>query len=171
MIELEKTYLAEKLPKNLAKYPHKEVIDLYIPASSKHPVLRIRKNGDKYEMTKKQPIKDGDASEQLEQTIILSKEEFLALRKIRGKEAIKIRYQYPYKGLTAEIDVFQKKLKGLAVVDFEFKNSREKNDFKIPDFCLVDVTQETFLAGGMLCGKTYKNISKELKKIGYKKLW
>ena len=31
----------------------------------------------------------------------------------------------------------------------------EKDAFVAPDFCLVEVTQELFIAGGMLCGKRY----------------
>ena len=40
----------------------------------------------------------------------------------------------------------------------------------MPDFCLADVTQEVFIAGGMLCGKCYKDIEDDLARIGYKKL-
>lgn len=39
-----------------------------------------------------------------------------------------------------------------------------------PDFCLVDVTQETFLAGGMLCGKRYADIEAGLDRFGYRKI-
>ena len=54
MIELEKTYLVKKLPEGLKNCEFKEIIDVYIPASSEHPTLRIRKNGDTYEITKDQ---------------------------------------------------------------------------------------------------------------------
>ena len=172
MIELEKTYLAREVPKNLKECEQKEIIDVYIPKSSKHPVLRLRKNGSKYEMTKKEPVKEGDASHQNEQTIILTKEEFDSLNEqVQGKRVRKIRYYYEYKGITAEIDVFQDKLEGLVLVDFEFESIQEKDNFKIPDFCLADVTQETFIAGGMICGKSYEDIEKNLRRFNYKKLF
>lgn len=40
----------------------------------------------------------------------------------------------------------------------------------MPDFCLVDVTQEEFAAGGMLSGKKYQDIQNKLDQFGYKKL-
>ena len=82
----------------------------------------------------------------------------------------KIRHYYEYKGRTAEIDIFQEYLQGLVLVDFEFDNVSEKDAFNMPEFCLADVTQEEFLAGGMLCGKTYADIEPFLKKFNYKKL-
>ena len=169
MIELEKTYLAKFLP-DLKKCKSKEIIDIYLPKSAKHPVLRIRKNGDKFEMTKKQPTGE-DKTIQEEQTIILTKEEFQELSSLEGKRVHKIRFYFPYNGRTAEIDVFQGDLKGLVLVDFEFESEQEKQAFEKPDFCLVEVTQEEFIAGGMLCGKTYKDIEKNLQKFGYKSLF
>ncbi len=171
MIELEKTYLAKNLPEGLENCQSKEIIDIYLPKSAVHPVLRIRKNGDKYEMTKKQPLDQQDRSCQKEQTINLTKAEFDELAKIDGKRVHKIRYYYEVSGNIAEIGVFQKDLKGLVVIDFEFKTESEKDSFKPPDFCLADVTQEDFIAGGMICGKTYKNLESKLKKLNYKKLF
>ena len=170
MIELEKTYLAKYLPKDLAKSASKEIIDVYFPKEEEHPKLRIRKRGDKYRITKKQPIQDGDASTQKEQTIVLTEKEFESLNKLEGKRVRKIRYYYEFEERTAEIDLFQDELNGLVTVDFEFETEEEKEKFKMPDFCLADVTQEDFIAGGKLCGKTYKEIEKELDKFEYKKL-
>ena len=46
----------------------------------------------------------------------------------------------------------------------------EKDSFVMPEFCLVDVTQEKFGAGGMLAGKSYEDIEQHLKRFGYVKL-
>jgi len=170
MIELEKTYLIKSLPKDLQGFPAKEIIDIYIPDNSEHPKIRIRKNGSKYEITKKEPVNEGDSSHQEEQTIILTEEEFNFISKLPGKKSQKIRYNYTYENLTAEIDIFQENLSGLILVDFEFKTLTEKDSFKTPDFCLAEVTQEKFLAGGMLCGKSYADIEENLKKFGYSKI-
>ncbi len=151
MIELERTYLAKYLPKELMNCNSKEIIDIYIPKSSVHPTLRIRKNGSEYEITKKEPVKGNDSSHQREQTIILTESEFRELAQIDGKRVSKIRYCYNYNGRTAEIDVFQGPLKGLVVVDFEFKEIGEKDSFEMPDFCLADVTQEKFIALLVAC--------------------
>ncbi|MBW2964595.1 hypothetical protein KY363_03990 [Candidatus Woesearchaeota archaeon] len=171
MIELELTYLAKSLPEGLAKCRHKEIIDIYIPTNSVHPTLRIRKSGDKYEITKKEPVED-DPSHQNEETTTLTADEFDELNKnIEGKRTHKLRYYYPFQGKTAEIDVFQGKLKGLVVIDFEFETMEEKDSFTMPDFCLADVTPEEFIAGGMVCGKAYDDLQKDLDRYGYKKLF
>jgi len=122
-------------------------------------------------MTKKEPVNAADASHQEEQTIILTKEEFEDLsEQLKGKRIHKIRYYYDVDGRTAEIDIFQDALAGLVLIDFEFKSLEEKNNFNPPDFCLVDVTQEEFIAGGMLCGRNYRDIEPFLTNLNYIKL-
>ncbi len=170
MIEYEKTYLAKYIPTNLEQCRSKEIIDIYMPITSEHPKLRLRKNGSSYEMTKKQPVTGKDSSKQREQTIILTEEEFKALAKIEGKKVHKIRYVYPFNGRIAEIDVFQGLLKGLVLIDVEFPSEEEKDAFAMPDFCRSDVTQEKTFAGGMLCGKSLNDIKQDLDRHGYKVL-
>jgi len=169
MLEFEKTYLAKYLPADLKQAPAKEIIDIYYPKSAKHAVLRLRKSGARCEMTKKTDT-GADKSKKLETTIPLDESEYEAIAKAPGKQVRKIRYYYPYAGLTAEIDVFQDELSGLIEVDFEFQTEEELQNFQMPDFCLVDVTDEDFLAGGMLCGKSYGEIEKELSRLNYKKI-
>ncbi len=171
MIELEKTYLVKKLPESLKNCEFKEIIDVYVPKSSEHPKLRLRKNGDKFELTKKEPVNEGDASHQEEQTIKLTETEFNALNNLEGKRVRKLRYYFDYNNRTAEIDVFQDALKGLVIVDFEFTSIEEKDKFEMPDFCLADITQELFTAGGMICGKSYEDIEDDLNKLNYQKLF
>ena len=171
MIELEKTYLIKYLPEGLANCKHKEILDIYLPTEARHPTLRIRKNGNKYEITKKEPLAN-DPSEMNEETTTLTKEEFDELNKsVNGKRIRKLRYYYPHHGRIAEVDVFQDLLKGLIVVDFEFQKVEEKNSFQIPEFCLIDITQEEFIAGGMVCGKSYNDIEENLRILNYKKIF
>jgi CYTH domain-containing protein len=169
-IELEKTYLAKYLPADLKKSLSKEVKDIYIPASAVHPVLRIRKNGDKYVITKKEPASADDASVHNEHTIKLTEDEFKSLEKVVGKKVSKIRYFYKIGELTAEVDVFKDDLEGLVLVDVEFKNVEQKDAFEMPEFCLAEVTQEEIFAGGMLAGKKYADLEKTLKKYKYKRI-
>ncbi|MBN1793153.1 hypothetical protein JW826_05710 [Candidatus Woesearchaeota archaeon] len=58
MIEIEKTYLSKSIPPEALKGRSKEITDVYIPPSRTHPDLRIRKNGDKYEITRKNPARN-----------------------------------------------------------------------------------------------------------------
>ncbi|NTV55280.1 MAG: hypothetical protein HGA16_02155 [Candidatus Moranbacteria bacterium] len=167
MIELERTYLAKSVLEGLSECPSREMLDIYLPAESRHPVLRLRKNGDQLEMTKKTIVEGTDSSKMEEQTIRLSREEYEALTGIEGKRVGKTRYLYEIDGRTAEVDVFVGALSGLVLVDFEFETEAEKDAFPMPEFCLAEVTQEEFLAGGMLCGKSYDDIASDLSRFGY----
>lgn len=169
-IELERTFLARYLPEDLKKHPYKKLIDIYFPASIDHPTLRIRQKADSYEMVKKFQPDPKNASYHIEQQIILSKEEFIVLSEAPGKRLVKTRYDYMYHDVKLEIDIFEEKLSGLVLVDAEFDDPIKMNAFIMPAFCLIEVTQEQFLAGGMLCGKRYEDIEKDLAQLQYKSL-
>lgn len=167
--EFELTYLARSLPETLFASPSKEILDIYIPASADHATLRIRKRGEVYEITKKQPVHGSDSSHQIENTIPLTKAEFEELSQIQGKRVRKVRYQYSEENIEYEVDVFQDDLEGLILVDVEFDSTAEKSKFIPPDWLLQDVTQEEFIAGGVLCGKKYSDLEPELSKYEYTK--
>ena len=169
-IELERTFLLKKFPADLKNLKSMEVSDIYIPLAARHPHLRIRKKGEKFEITKKHPAEGNDSSRFSEETIPLTKEEWLELATVQGKRVRKIRHYYQFDSNMAEIDVFQDDLQGLVLVDFEFKTAEEKDNFSMPDFCLAEVTQEELTAGGFLAGKKYEEIEEKLRKYGYKKL-
>jgi len=173
MIEFERTFLAKQFPDGLKACKSKEIIDIYLPkVIEMHAPIRIRKNGDKHEITKKTPVVLDDHSILEEQTIILSKREFELLEKeISGRRVRKFRYYYPCNGKMAEVDVFTDALTGLVTIDFEFTSKEEKDAFKMPFFCLAEVTQEDFIAGGMLCGKRYADLEKNLARYNYQKLF
>jgi CYTH domain-containing protein len=169
-IELEKTYLVRKLPENLKQFQSKEIYDIYIPAEYEHPIMRVRKNGNKFEITKKEQVRANDASEQREHTIELTDEEYRVLAELPGKKVRKTRYRYEEGETCGEIDVFLDDLKGLVLADFEFKTKAERDSFVMPDYCLAEVTEEEIFAGGMLCGKKYLDIESVLKKFGYTRI-
>jgi adenylate cyclase len=170
-IELELTYLARELPADLATKPSKMLVDVYYPATDPHPLVRIRQKGDSYEITKKVMASGTDSSHMLEHTIKLTREEFDALSAAPGKRVAKRRYDYEFEGRTAEIDVFDGELSGLVVVDFEFTDRDDQLAFQMPGFCLADVTQEAFIAGGKLAGKSYADISADLDRYDYQQLY
>lgn len=170
MDEFELTYLPKNLPADLNSASFKKMLDIYVPAIAEHPYLRIRKNGDKFEITKKKPVKDGDSSHQLETTIILEEAEYHDLEAIVGKRVAKTRYNYQQDGILFEIDVFEDDLKGLVLVDVEFDSAEAKAQFLAPEWLLKEVTQESFLAGGMVCGKKYSDLQNKLELFGYKPL-
>ena len=169
MEEIELTFLPKSLP-SLAGCESKEILDIYLPSTARHPHLRIRHSGEKYEITNKEPITQGDASHQLETTIKLGSEEFDELAQVPGKRISKTRYFYKENGHTYEIDVFHGNLEGLVVVEIEFSSLQEKSEFRAPEWLLVEITQEEFIAGGMLCGKSYADVADKLASFGYEKV-
>ncbi len=171
-LELELTYLAHKLPEGIDRVTPTRLVDIYIPEDPKaHSRLRIRQKGSQYTMTKKILLNEGDASRQQEFDIPLNQKEFEALSKTSNKRVVKDRYNILINGSPAEVDIFREGLEGLVVIDFEFKTEEEQISFQAPEDCLADVTQENFIAGGNLAGKTYVDIEKMLKRFNYKKLY
>lgn len=170
-IELELTFLAKRITSEIEGVTPTRIVDIYIPDVSEHSHLRLRQKGDQYELTKKTPIQDGDASAQLEQTIRLSQLEFEAIAVISQKRVVKDRYRVMLGNREAEVDVFRDRLQGLVVIDFEFATSAEKARFVAPaDVVLADITQEDFIAGGLLAGKSYADIEPELARFDYQRL-
>lgn len=168
-VELEFTFLAAALPAEIQGVRPKRLVDVYIPETGVvHPSLRLRKRGDILELTKKSPIQEGDASTQYEITITLSQNEFDALNTISQRRIVKDRYNVVIDGFPAEVDVFQESLKGLVLIDFEFTNEEARARFKAPAICLADVTQEEWIAGGLLAGKSYEDIAAKLEALHYK---
>lgn len=168
-IELEKTFLVRKLP-DLKNAKVNELLDIYIPTIAEHPCLRVREKSGEYTITKKQPVHGKDSSEQVEQTIPLTLDEFKEFSILSGKRVHKKRYTQQFGKITMDLDIFLDGLSGLVLVDFEFTEKEEKDLFKMPDWCLADVTQEKFIAGGVLAGKVYADVEQNLFNYGYKKI-
>jgi len=158
------------LPQEIKTTKPTRIVDIYIPDTPAHSHLRLRQNGKTYEITKKTSVVVGDASKHIEQTIPLTEEEFAALSHCSAKRVAKDRYRVVIDGTLAEIDIFIEDLAGLVLIDFEFSTEAEKDDFTPPSIALADVTQENFIAGGLLAGKTYDTIAPELARFCYKKL-
>jgi len=170
MIKLERTFLAKSLP-SLIRCKKVEILDIYIPSYFDYPRIRLREHGDKYDITRKYEVEEGDHSKLLEESIQITNGEFCALEKeVKGKRVHKFRYFYSVAGRVAEIDVFRGDLQGLVLVGFKFTKESEMYAFKMPSFCLSEVTDMDFIAGGMLCGKSYKDIEKHLALYNYKKI-
>lgn len=165
-VEIEKTYLARAFPEGLMQAPSYKMIDVYVPEDSGHPQLRLRKKGDRHEITKKQPVGD-DASHQIEQTIPLTEQEFASLSRASSRRIEKTRYVMTIDGHEAEIDVFECDLNGLVLIDFEFSSIEARDTFTPPACCLADVTHEKFIAGGLLAGRAYADIKPELDRFNY----
>lgn len=171
-IELELTFLARNIPSEVQEVKPDHILDVYIPESLNiHSHLRLRQRAEIYEITKKVLLDEGDASKQIEYTIPLDANEFAALRPVSNKLIEKNRYLVAIEGSLAEVDIFMGALKGLVLIDFEFPTIKEKNSFTPPSCCLVEVTQQDFLAGGNLAGKLYSEIANDLALLNYRPIY
>ena len=169
-MEYELRFLAKDLPSDLNSHKYEEITDLYIPNSTEYPRMRIRQVGSKLELTKKVTI-DDNLSTQEELTIPLNQDEFNALASLPNKKVHKIRYYYPVGKYIAEINVYLEDLAGLVTVEFEFPSKTTMENFKdLPDFCGADVSNEKFISGGKLAGKSYGDIEGDLLKFDYQKI-
>ena len=169
-VEYEKTYLAREIPAEVNGVDGVVLHDIMVPDTSRHPHLRLRHKGDKFTITKKVQLREGDSTEMSEETIPLEREEFEALEKCSTKQILKKRYEVVIDGYAAEVDIFGGALKGLVLIDFEFASKEEKDNFIPPTVCLADVSQEESTAGGYLAGKSYSDIKEFLDKYGYIKI-
>ena len=115
--------------------------DYYVPNGDEHKDLRLRHKGDRYVITRKRPIKEGDTTTMMETTIPLSSEEFTALSSGISTNVQKSRYAVDMLGRQADLDMKETKLD------------------------LPDVTNVEWLAGGRLAETSLKDIESKLKSL------
>lgn len=145
MKEIEKKFLVNKLPIDLKKYASDKIVQGYLNTKSE-PVLRVRAKNDKYFLTYKSSssdLKSLDYNICDEYELPISLETFEHLKKkIDGNLIIKNRYNIKLdNNLTAELDVFDNQLKGLILVEVEFKKEEDIKNFVKPDWFGKDVSK------------------------------
>ena len=133
-MEIERKFLLEELPKNIESYPVRYLEQGYLCT---RPVVRIRKDNDKYELT----YKGKGAMVREEHNLPLTKEAYEHLReKIDGRLISKRRYMIPFGNYTIELDVFEGDLAPLTLAEVEFSSEEEAKNFVAPDWFAEDVT-------------------------------
>lgn len=134
-MEIERKYLVDKLPGHIEDYPCRIISQGYLNIN---PVVRIRRDNEKYELTYKSK---GFMARQ-EYNLPLTREAYEhLLTKIDGRLIEKRRYMIPLEhGLTAELDVFERVLAPLILVEVEFSSEEEANSFVPPSWFGEDVT-------------------------------
>ena len=137
-MEIERKFLINTLPENLAQYPQKEIEQGYLCTN---PVIRIRRSNDQYILT----YKGQGLMIREEHEHPLTKDAFEHLKsKIDGILIHKTRYLIPYNDkLTIELDIFHDKLAPLVLAEVEFDSEDDANAFLPPDWFGEDVTNSS----------------------------
>jgi len=167
--EIEISYLPKELPAGLldAIKPVR-IVEIYLSNPSVLTTkIRLRQRGSTYELTKKVNLDPANLSVQKEYTIPLTKEEFELFRSAGGRELVKDRYKLPVQDHIAEFDVLRGDLDGFVMIEVEFTSEADRDAFVAPDYFGADITQEDFIAGAYLAGKTYTDIQSHLDRLGY----
>ncbi|MBR4768809.1 MAG: CYTH domain-containing protein [Lachnospiraceae bacterium] len=133
-MEIERKFLVREIPKDLDRYPHTDLVQGYLLFS---PVVRVRKDGDRYYLT----VKGGGMMVREEYEVPIDEKGFLILAaKCEGRLIEKTRYRIPYKVWTIELDVFHGFKEGLVLAEVEFASEEEARSFEGPDWFSDDVT-------------------------------
>ncbi len=136
-LEIERKFLVEKLPRNLARYPHKEILQGYLSIGRDRSHVRLRRAGRACSLT----FKRGPARAREEREIHLTPAQFAILWPATARSRLtKTRYYVPYKKLTIEIDIYSGSNEGLIVAEVEFPNVETYHSFRPPDWLGDEVT-------------------------------
>jgi CYTH domain-containing protein len=101
------------------------------------PVVRIRRDNNKYELT----YKGSGCMIREEYNLPLTKESYEHLRKkIDGRLIVKKRYMIPFEHHMIELDVFEGDLAPLTLAEVEFASEEDAKTFVSPDWFAEDVT-------------------------------
>ncbi len=147
-MEIERKYLIKEIPQNLNDYPCRHLEQGYLNTS---PVVRIRKDNDKYELT----YKSKGLMVREEYNLPLTKEAYEHLKtKIDGRLITKKRYMIPYGSYTIELDIFENDLSPLILAEVEFPTEKAANTFLPPEWFGEDVT---------MCGLYHNSALSKLK--------
>lgn len=134
-MEIERKFLIKYVNFALEKYEYKDIEQSYL---SFKPEKRIRKANTSYFYTEKS---DGELiRSELEKSISETEYEKLSSKSISQKIK-KRRYLIPLsKGQIAELDVFSGNLEGLILVEVEFQDSFDAENFNVPEWFGEEVT-------------------------------
>lgn len=134
-MEIERKYLIKSLPDHIDQYPCRIIEQGYL---NTNPVVRIRRDNEKYELT----YKSSGMLSREEYNLPLDAVSYEHLRtKIDGNLIQKKRYLIPLNDtLTIELDIFEGALAPLMIAEVEFPTEEMANSFTPPSWFLKDVT-------------------------------
>lgn len=134
-MEIERKYLIPVLPENITNFPCRIIEQGYLNTD---PVIRIRRDDEKYELT----YKSKGLMARQEYNLPLTEEAYRhLLPKIDGRLIKKHRYMIPLeKGLLIELDIFDGDLSPLVLAEIEFQDETSALSFSPPEWFGEEVT-------------------------------
>lgn len=144
--EIERKFKVKEVP-DLSEYEFKCIEQGYLNTD---PVIRVRKDNDKYYMT----YKGKGFIEREEYNLPLNKEAFEHLvTKSDGRIIRKKRYLIPFDKYLIELDIFEDDLKPLIIAEVEFETKEEAESFIPPEWFSDDVTNDRTYTNAYLSKK------------------
>lgn len=175
-IQFERTFLLEKLPENVKPSDeHLQFFDNFIE-NTRICLRTIRAPHTKewtWILEQKFPVNENDLSVWNVSQIYLNEAEHQAFelfegRQVKMNERIETnelrfnRYFYDYQGKQIEIDVYLgKEIWGLIIGRISFESLEEMKAFEMPEFAVIEATQNKFFVGENLIGKGFADVQSE----------
>ena len=169
--EIERKYTINHLPKeidNILKITQKHIYRDSVCSIRVRKTLKLSTNEAIYTHTIKAKGKDIEKFSIIELEKEITEEQFEEVKPFKGSTTIeKYRIVIPLEdGLKAEVDIFEKKLKGLIIAEVEFESIEQAKKFKMPSWFEKEVPHNEF-SNRKMSTKTRKEI---LEMIGKKQL-
>jgi adenylate cyclase len=145
-LEVERKFRLAEAPEWLGEHPRDSIAQGYV-AVTEEVEVRLRAADGHRLLT----IKRGHGEVREEVEVQLSAEQFDALWPLtEGLRIEKKRYRVPLGELTAEVDLFEGDLEGLALAEIEFRSERESDGFEPPAWLATEVTGDARYANQTL---------------------
>lgn len=134
-MEIERKFLIHSLPDNLDAFPFRTIEQGYLNVD---PVIRVRRDNTKYELT----YKSSGLMSRQEYNLPITEEAYRhLLQKADGRIISKKRYLLPAcDNLTIELDIFEGDLAPLILAEVEFPDEASALSFCPPEWFGEDVT-------------------------------
>lgn len=164
----QKRFLTEGLPEGLtAADSHLQIFDNYIE-NTRIRLRKIRVPETKQWTRVLEQIKELDAenpsSFELSQ-MFLTEAEYKTFEVFKGREIRKNRYFCELGDFTYEIDIFLGALWGLNIARVVFDDNRQKTQFEIPEFAVLDISDDKFFSGNSLVDVNFGTVQDRISKI------
>ena len=164
--ELRRVFLIQGLPEPLTPASsHLQIFDNYIENT------RMRLRSVRVPQTKEwtwilqQRFPLEDSSHWKIAEIYLNEAEHQIFESFEGREIRKNRYFFDFNERKIEIDIYLGRLWGLNLAKAVFESIEELENFEIPSFAVMEVTNDEFFFGNNLVEKSFSEVQTEFARL------